>query len=35
MTHVRSFLKFVKFYRSLGHGRLDAARRAWRLARYA
>lgn len=35
MTRARSFLKFVRFYRSLGHGRFDAMRRAWRVARYA
>lgn len=35
MNRTRAFLKFVKFYRSLGHGRLDALRRAWRVARYA
>ncbi len=35
MTRLRSFLKFVRFYRSLGHGRVDSLRRAWGMARYA
>lgn len=35
MARARSFLKFVRFYRSLGHGRFDALRRAWGMARHA
>lgn len=35
MTRARAFLKFIKFYRSLGFGRYESLRRAWGMARYA
>lgn len=35
MTRTRAFLKFIKFYRSLGFSRYESVRRAWGMARYA
>lgn len=35
MTRARAFLKFVRFYRSLGFPRYEAVRRAWGMSRYA
>lgn len=35
MTRLRTFLKFAKFYRSLGYPRLKRLRMAWVLSRYA
>lgn len=35
MSRPRAFLKFVKFYRSLGFSRFQAMRRAWGMAKYA
>lgn len=35
MIRLRTFRKFVKFYRSLGMTRYEAMRRAWGMSRYA
>lgn len=35
MTRLRTFRKFVKFYRSLGLSPYEAMRRAWGMSRYA
>lgn len=35
MTRARSFLKFVRFYRSLNYSRRRSLRMAWGMSRYA
>lgn len=35
MTRIRSFMKFMKFYRSLNYSRRRSLRMAWGMARHA
>lgn len=35
MTRTRAFLKFIRFYRSLGYSPYQCLRMAWGMSRYA